>query len=141
MMRFGDELVSDTEIDKPDTSKQPTAREVQLALDLVKQLSGPFDPSKHPDQYRAAIQAAVDAKVEANQVATDESTEEQRSAASGGQLIDLAEMLARSLKAASPANVQEKVVEEPKPGPKKAAPEPAAAAEEKKPRKKRATSA
>jgi DNA end-binding protein Ku len=135
MMRYGDELVPDLEIDKPEGNKPPSPREVQLALDLVKQLSGPFDPSKHPDQYRAAVQAAVDAKVEANQVATDESTDEQRAnAASGGQLIDLAEMLARSLKAVGPAN---QAAEE-KPGPKKAAEEPAA--EEKKPKKKRATS-
>lgn len=116
MLRFGDELVADSDIDKPDAGKQPTDRELKLALDLVKQLSGPFDPSKHPDQYRAAIAAAVDQKIEANQVATDEATEEQRAtAATGGQLIDLAEMLSRSLLAMQPAS------DEPKPGPRKVA--------------------
>jgi DNA end-binding protein Ku len=140
MMRFGDELVSDAEIDKPDTSKQPTPREHQLALDLVKQLTGPFDPAKHPDQYRAAIAAAVDQKIEANQLTTDQSTDEQRAvAATGGQLIDLAEMLARSLRGVNAAN---EAVDEPKPGPKKASKEePAAEAEvveEPKKKKKRA---
>lgn len=105
MLRFADELVTDADIDKPDAGKTPTEREMKLAQDLVKQLSAPFDPSKHPDQYRAAVAAAVDQKIEANEVATDEATEEQRSAsATGGQLIDLAEMLARSLKAVSNAD-------------------------------------
>jgi DNA end-binding protein Ku len=115
MLRFADELVTDADIDKPDAGKQPTEREMKLAQDLVRQLSGPFDPSKHPDQYRAAVIAAVDEKVEANQVATDEASAEERAAATatGGQLIDLAEMLARSLRAVRPAE------EEPKPGPKK----------------------
>jgi len=127
MLRFADELVSDTDIDKPDAGKQPTEREMKLAQDLVKQLTGPFDPSKHPDQYRAAVIAAVDQKVEANLVATDEATEEQRAAtATGGQLIDLAEMLSRSLRAVRPAE------EEQKPGPKKVEEEPA----EKKKKKK-----
>ncbi|MGZ3475866.1 MAG: non-homologous end joining protein Ku, partial [Polyangiales bacterium] len=132
MMRYGDEMVPDLEIDKPEGNKPPSPREVQLALDLVKQLSGPFDPSKHPDQYRAAVQAAVDAKVEANQVKTDESTEEQKAAATGGQLIDLAEMLARSLRAVGPANAASP---DEKPGPKKTTEETAeAAVEEKKPK-------
>lgn len=142
MMRYGDELVSDAEIDKPDHSRPPTPREAQLATDLVKQLSGAFDPTKHPDQYRSAVAAAVDRKIEANQVAVDQASEEQRAAvATGGQLIDLAEMLAASLSgmgAATPANAPEEAVPESKrPDVKKAAAKDEAA-EEKKPRKKRA---
>lgn len=124
MMRFGDELVSNAEIDKPDTGKAPSPREMQLALDLVKQLSGPFDPKKHPDSYRLAVSAAVDQKIEQNQLATDGTTDEQReNVATGGQLIDLAEMLARSLRTVG--NTVEEPAAEPapesvKPGPKKA---------------------
>lgn len=114
MLRFADELVTDADIDKPDAGKAPTDREMKLAEDLVKQLTAPFDPSKHPDQYRAAVVAAVDAKVEQNEVLTDESTTEQRSeTAAGGQLIDLSEMLARSLRAVRPGE------DETKPGPRK----------------------
>ena len=127
MLRFADELVTDADIDKPDAGKLPTEREMKLAEDLVKQLTAPFDPSKHPDQYRAAVAAAVDQKVEANEVMTDEATTEQRAVtATGGQLIDLAEMLARSLKAVRPADDEEK------PGPRKAEAE-----ETKKPAKKK----
>jgi DNA end-binding protein Ku len=102
MMRFGDEMVTPDEIDMPDASKQPTEREVQLALGLVEQLTGTFDPAMHPDQYRAAVEAAVEEKVEANQIARDESSGEAReAAASGGKIVDLADLLAKSMAAAN----------------------------------------
>ena len=102
MMRFGDEMVTPDEIDMPDASKQPTEREVQLALGLVEQLTGTFDPAMHPDQYRAAVEAAVEEKVEQNQLARDESSEESRdAAASSGKIVDLADLLAKSMAAAN----------------------------------------
>jgi DNA end-binding protein Ku len=142
MMRFADELVGADDIDMPDAAKVPTEREVQLALGLVEQLTGPFDPGKHPDQYRAAIEAAVEQKVEANQVLRDEATEEQRTGATtGAQVIDLADLLARSMKAAENTTLA------PRP-PAKAEPRAAkaetkaekAAAEEKAPKKKKRAS-
>jgi len=145
MMRFGDELVPGDELVVPE-GKAPAPRELELARGLVAQLSAPFDPMKHPDAYRTAVQAAVDQKVEAQQVKFDESTEEMR-AGGGGKLIDLAELLARSLQSAPAANeASEPAKESPapkgesapeqKPGPKKAASEKG----EKKESRKRAAS-
>jgi DNA end-binding protein Ku len=102
MMRYADEIVSPTEIDVPD-AKSATPRELELALGLVKALSGPFDPAKHPDSYRAAVEAAVEEKAalsalaKAPDVTADESTTQE------GKVIDLAELLARSLKKAERA--------------------------------------
>jgi DNA end-binding protein Ku len=111
MMRFAEELVSGDEL-VPADQKVPTPREKQLALHLVDELSGPFDPAKHPDEYRSAVLAAVDEKIEAGEVARDATSEEQPPAptgtATGAQVIDLAELLSRSIKAAG------------KPGPAKA---------------------
>jgi DNA end-binding protein Ku len=111
MMRYAEELVAPDEIVVPDT-KPVTPRELQLAEDLVKQLSGPFDPARHPDEYRTAVLAAVDQKVEADELARDTAEEGAREAATagGGKVIDLAELLSRSL------GVTEK------PGPAKARP-------------------
>jgi DNA end-binding protein Ku len=99
MMRFAEELVAGDEL-APAEQKTPSPREKQLALHLVNELSGRFDPSKHPDEYRAAVLAAVDEKVEAGEVAHD--TVEREAAAggapTGAQVIDLAELLARSIK-------------------------------------------
>jgi len=109
MIHFADEMVSGDDIVVPD-ARAATDRELQLALNLVEQLSGPFDPSKHPDEYRAAVEDAAEEKTAAGEVAT--SAEEERPAAAGGKVIDLAELLATSLRVA-------------KTGPKKASlPEP-----------------
>lgn len=137
MMRFGDEIVPADEIDLPDASKQPTEREVQLALGLVEQLTGTFEPDKHPDAYRAAVEAAVEEKVEAQQLKTDDAGEAREAAAAGGKIIDLADLLARSMTVASNAP-------NPSRPPVKAEPreEPVAAvevAEEKPKKKKKAT--
>ncbi len=112
MMRFADELVKADDIVLPDT-KEASPRELKLAQNLVDQLTGPFDPSRHPDEYRTAVLAAVDEKVEANQIARDTVEEGDREAAAAGggaKVIDLADLLSRSLKVAE------------KPGPAKARP-------------------
>jgi DNA end-binding protein Ku len=121
MMRFAEELIPGDEL-APAEQKAPTPRERQLAEHLVEELSGPFDPSKHPDEYRNAVLAAVDEKVEAGQVARDAETEGQPpaagGAATGAQVIDLAELLSRSIKAAGkpgPAKTKAEGEEESKP--------------------------
>jgi DNA end-binding protein Ku len=119
MMRFAEELVPADEI-APGQGKEATPREKQLALHLVDELTGPFDPAKHPDEYRSAVLAAVDEKVEAGELARDTSEEGERPApgvATGAQVIDLAELLSRSIKVANT------------PGPAKAMPDEAAKAD------------
>jgi DNA end-binding protein Ku len=108
MMRFAEELVAGDEL-VPADQKEPSEREKQLALHLVEELSGPFDPARHPDEYRNAVLAAVEQKIEAGEVARESAEEAPAAAAStGAQVIDLAELLSRSIKAAG------------KPGPAKA---------------------
>jgi DNA end-binding protein Ku len=116
MMRFAEELLPGDEL-APATQKEPSPREKQLALHLIEELSGPFDPAKHPDQYRSAVLAAVDEKVEAGEVTREDAGGEAAPAggsgqAQGAQVIDLAELLSRSIKATG------------KPGPAKAKSEP-----------------
>ena len=111
MMRFAEELIAGDEIAPSEGVKEASDREKQLALHLVDELSGPFDPAKHPDEYRSAVLAAVDEKVEAGQVARDATAEGEAPAApaaKGAQVIDLADLLSRSIKVAN------------KPGPAKA---------------------
>jgi DNA end-binding protein Ku len=120
MMRFADELVVPDDIVVPDT-RQATAREIDLAKKLVQELTGAFDAKKHPDEYRAAVEAAVEAKIAEGEVSRDETAPEERAAATGGaKVIDLVELLSRSLdKAPEVARTNAK------PGPKKAARPPA----------------
>jgi DNA end-binding protein Ku len=103
VMRFAEELVQPDDVAMPD-SKPATDREKKLALHLVDELSGPFDPAKHPDEYRNAVLAAVDEKIEAGAIARDTTAEEERAGAAetgGAQVIDLADLLTRSLQAAN----------------------------------------
>jgi DNA end-binding protein Ku len=98
-------LVSGDEL-APGEAKAVTPRERQLAVHLVDELTGPFDAAKHPDEYRSAVLAAVDEKVEAGQVARDSSLEGEGEApapgaSTGAQVIDLAELLSRSIKVAN----------------------------------------
>jgi DNA end-binding protein Ku len=117
MMRFAEELVPGDEL-APAEQKEPSPREKQLALHLVEELSGPFDPARHPDEYRNKVLAAVDQKVEAGEVARETQPEEAAAPeAKGAQVIDLADLLSRSIKAAG------------KPGPAKAKSDEAEAAE------------
>jgi DNA end-binding protein Ku len=111
MMRFAEELVAGDEI-IPGETKEANPREKQLALHLIDELSGRFDAAKHPDEYRSAVLAAVDEKVEAGQVAHDTTEEGETApapgASTGAKVIDLAELLSRSIQVAN------------KPGPAKA---------------------
>jgi DNA end-binding protein Ku len=122
MMRFAEELVAGDEI-APAEQKEPSPREKQLALHLVEELSGPFDPARHPDEYRNAVLAAVEEKIEAGEVAREAAAEEVAApAAQGAQVIDLAELLSRSIKAAGkPGPAKAKTEEEAEKG-EKAAP-------------------
>jgi DNA end-binding protein Ku len=97
MMRFADELVPPTEMEAPAT-RVPSEKELKLAQSLVDQLTGAFDPEKHPDEYRARIEALVEEKVEKHQTKTSEPVERGRGASKGANVIDLMELLSRSLK-------------------------------------------
>jgi DNA end-binding protein Ku len=123
MMRFAEELLPADEI-VPAAAKEASARERRLAVNLIDELSGPFDPAKHPDEYRSAVLAAVEGKVEAGEVARDGASEAEApaAAATGAKIFDLAELLSRSIKVAA------------KPGPTKAKPRHAPAVEREKPK-------
>ena len=104
MMRFAEELVAADEI-APGEGKPANPREKQLALNLINELSGAFDPAKHPDEYRSAVLAAVDQKVEAGEVSREPAAEADSAgpadASAGAQVIDLAELLSRSIQVAN----------------------------------------
>lgn len=128
MMRFAEELVPGDEL-APGEGKAATDREMQLAMHLIDELSGPFDPEKHPDEYRSAVLAAVDDKVQAGQVARDTGAPDEAPAAGAGgpgaKVIDLAELLSRSIQVANkpgPAKTKTEAAPTDKPEKSKSAP-------------------
>jgi len=97
LIRYADELVDAKELTAP-IEKAPTDKELALAKTLVDQLTARFDPKKHPDEYRLKVAALVDEKVSAKKVTRD-AGEGGRGSAGAGTVIDLSELLTRSLDA------------------------------------------
>jgi DNA end-binding protein Ku len=93
MMRFAAELVPSKEIEAP-VAKVPNEKELKLAESLVDQLMGRFDPQKHPDEYRARIEAMAEKKLSRHETV---SADAKAASKAKGKIIDLTDLLRRSL--------------------------------------------
>jgi DNA end-binding protein Ku len=100
LMRWGDEVKPMDGLDLPAAGVKAaglSAAELKMAAQLVDDMSGHFDPAEFQDEFKQAVMALVDKKVKAGKTETVIQPEEE--APSGGaQVIDLTELLARSLK-------------------------------------------
>jgi len=96
IMRFADELVPSKEIVSP-LAKTPSEKELKLAKSLVDQLTAPFDPEKHPDEYRARVSALVDEKVDKHETTEGDLDETKKKKRGSDNVIDLSALLMRSL--------------------------------------------
>ncbi len=110
LMRFGDEMVPPTEVEVP-TSKvaKGATKEIDLAVDLIERMAGRFDPAKHPDDYRRVVLAAVEHKEARDEIAEDEA-EKQGSKRERGKVVDLADILAQSLRGVGQARSKKRAV-------------------------------
>jgi DNA end-binding protein Ku len=89
---YADEVRSLKELDIEQV--QPSDAEVKLALQLIDQIAADsYDPTQYVDEEKQRILAAIDAKIAGKQVVAAEA----RDADTGGQIIDLTEMLRASL--------------------------------------------
>lgn len=93
-IRFGEEMIPAKEIEVP-AHRMKSGKELDLALDLIDRMAGRFDPSAHPDDYRKAVLRAVEQKEQSDEMAEDADVEERGT--KRGKVVDLAEMLSRSL--------------------------------------------
>ena len=91
IMRFADEL-----IDVGDFSFQSAEnvrpQELQMAEQLVANLSQPFDPSKYTDDYRANLMKIIRAKMKGKKIEVPEPEEREST-----QVVDLLQRLQESL--------------------------------------------
>lgn len=96
-LRFADEVSSaapyfaDMDLEKPDTEL------LKLATELIDRKSAPFDPKKFSDKYTEALHDLIDRKRKGKQpieIAEDEAP------SGGGKVIDLVEILKRSVRSA-----------------------------------------
>ena len=74
-MRFGEELVDASEFDFPkDTNVRP--QEMQMATQLVENLTAEFDPSKYTDDYHDNLMKIIKAKMKGKKPKLEEPEEE-----------------------------------------------------------------
>lgn len=92
-MRFAHEIVTPSGLDLPGDAALDR-REIDLALQLVGTLEGPWQPDKYRDRYRDALMAAIERKLEGRAVAPAE-----RAGRAPTKVVDLMSALEASLKA------------------------------------------
>jgi DNA end-binding protein Ku len=91
IMRFADELVNETDFTFPsDAGVRP--QELQMAEQLVGNLSQAFDPTKYTDDYRANLMKIIRAKMKGKKIEVPEPEEREST-----QVVDLMARLQESL--------------------------------------------
>ncbi|MBO1112305.1 Ku protein [Bordetella petrii] len=100
LMRWGEEVKSMKGLDLPSSKARnmaPSATELKMAKMLVEDMSGPWDPDDFQDEFRQTIMDLVEKKARAGKTKTVIEPQEE-APAYGDNVIDLTELLQRSLK-------------------------------------------
>ncbi len=99
LLRWGDEIKSLDGLDLPAAgAKAPgfSAAEMKMATQLINEMSGAWNPEDFKDEFKQEVMKLVEKKVKAGKTETVVQPEEE--APAGAEIIDLSELLARSLK-------------------------------------------
>ncbi|MDR5820349.1 Ku protein [Caballeronia sp. LZ043] len=100
-LRWGDEVRDFGEFKFPDEDTKKagvTPKELEMAKRLIDDMSDSWDPSKYHDTFKDDIMALVDKKVKQGKVAEVMKVEEGGEQKSSADILDLSELLKRSLK-------------------------------------------
>ena len=100
LLRWGDEVKSLAGLDLPAAGvkgAKVNASEMKMAEQLVKDMSGKWNPDEFKDEFKHAVMKVVEKKVKAGDTETVIEPEEE-APAEGAEIIDLTELLTRSLK-------------------------------------------
>ena len=110
LLRWGEDIRSQEDLDLPPAGAKAAGisdRELVMAKQLVKDMAGKWEPEQFNDSFKEKIMALVDRKVKEGKLETvaQPGESDEGATGSGGQVIDLTELLQRSLRkgAAAPA--------------------------------------
>ena len=101
LLRWGKAVRPWTELDLPAAGSKGvglTERELQMAEQLVDDMAMKWDPEKFHDEFTEEVMALVHRKIEAGQTETVVQPEAVEVKAPGADVIDLTELLRRSLR-------------------------------------------
>ncbi|MDB5891719.1 MAG: Ku protein [Polaromonas sp.] len=102
LLRWGDDIRPTEGLDLPPAGTKASGirdNEMKMAQQLVEDMSAPWDPVAFKDEFKHAIMRLVEQRVKAGQTETVTPLEDASDISQGGaQVIDLTELLKRSLK-------------------------------------------
>jgi DNA end-binding protein Ku len=101
LLRWGDEIRSSENLSFPAEGVREagiTDKELKMAEQLVMDMSGKWDPDEFHDSFKDEIMKLVKEKVETGDIQTVAQPEEVELQRGGAQILDLTELLQRSLK-------------------------------------------
>ena len=97
-LRYADELRDVKDLDLPDMKKiRLSAKELDLALRLVRDMEDGWKPEKYKDTYREDLLARVEQKVKAGQTEEITQPEKEGRERAGAEVIDLMALLKKSV--------------------------------------------
>lgn len=97
LLRWGDEVKPLDSLELPPAGRSTaSAAELKMAKQLVQEMSGKWDPDDFKDEFRIQVMKLVEKKAKAGEAKTVLEAEED--APHTGEVIDLTELLKRSLK-------------------------------------------
>ena len=127
LLRWGEDIRSQDDLELPPAGAKAAGisdRELAMAKQLVKDMAGKWAPDQFNDSFKEKIMALVERKVKEGKLETVAQPGEQgdeTATGSGAQVIDLTELLQRSLRKGAAAPAKPKVDGQ-KPKPKASAP-------------------
>jgi DNA end-binding protein Ku len=98
-LRYHEEIQAVPEAVPVAAKKASTAKELEMALKLIAEMSEPWKPEAFQDTYKHDLMKRIEQKVKAGQtrVLTEPEGEAAERAATGGKVVDLMSLLQRSL--------------------------------------------
>lgn len=98
LLRWADQIRSAEDLALPEATDL-NQKELAIADQLVETMSEPWQPEKYEDRFRAQVMALVEEKARTGHIEAVKGSEAGPTGGEGAQIIDLTELLRRSLEA------------------------------------------
>jgi DNA end-binding protein Ku len=101
LLRWGNEVRDSQNLDLPATGTKSVAiteKELKMAEQLINDMSAAWNPDQYRDSFKDEIMKLVQQKVEKDDLHAVAQPEEHQASSGGAQILDLTELLQRSLK-------------------------------------------